>query len=159
MCQCLLHLAILGAHTFVSCFFLINYGEGECYTQLRLSHDSQESPFVDSCAYFFDSLWHHEHVLCTCSFVLLLFSLCVHWTPCLVLNPPFHNSKITTTQPGYINSIWLILSFTTFCVQDLPVLCDTTWLKVLIFLLLLQFSILSDNPHFGGHSRQCHYLK
>ncbi len=65
-----------------------------CHAQLRLSHDSGESSFVDSCASFFGSLWRHEHVQCTCPFVPLFFCLCVRWTPCLVLNPPFHNSKI-----------------------------------------------------------------
>ncbi len=49
-----------------SFFFLIDYGEGECYAQLHLSHDSQESSFVNSNASFFGSLWCHEHVLCTC---------------------------------------------------------------------------------------------
>ncbi len=54
-----------------SCFFFIDYGEGECYSQLHLSHDSQEYSFVDSCASFFGSLWCHEHVSCTCPFVVL----------------------------------------------------------------------------------------
>ncbi len=40
--------------------------ESHCYAQLRLSHDSQESSFVDSRATFFGSLWCHEHVPCTC---------------------------------------------------------------------------------------------
>ncbi len=78
-----------------------NYMEGECYAQFHLSHDSQESSSVDSNASFFGSLWHYEHMPCTCPFILLLFCLRVHWTPCLVLNLPFHNSKIPLLKTGY----------------------------------------------------------
>ncbi len=80
-----------------------------CYAPLCLSHNSQESSFVDSHTSFFGSLRHHEHMPCTCPIVLLLFCLCVRWTPCLVLNPPFHNSKIPLLKTGYITSNYLIL--------------------------------------------------
>ncbi len=80
-----------------------------CYAQLRLFHDSWESSYVDSRASLKSSLWCNEHVLCTSPFVLLLFSLCVHWTPCLVLNPPFHNSKIPLLKTGYITGNYLFL--------------------------------------------------
>ncbi len=76
-----------------------------CYAQLHLSHDPRESSFIDSHASFFGSLWRHEHVPCTFPFVLLLFCLCVCWTPCLVLNPPFHNSKIYLLKTGCIMSV------------------------------------------------------
>ncbi len=75
-----------------------------CYAQLCLSHDSLESSFVDSHASFFGSLWCQEQVPCTCPFVLLLFCLCVHWTPCLLLNQPFHNSKIPLLKTGFITN-------------------------------------------------------
>ncbi len=71
-----------------------------CCAQLRLSHDSQESSFVGSRASFFGTLWRHEHAPCTCPFILLMFCLCVCWTPCLVLNPPFLNSKIPLLKTG-----------------------------------------------------------
>ncbi len=79
------------------------YAWSMCYAQLRLSHDSWESSCVDSLASLFGSLWCHEHVLCTCPFGLILFCLCVCWTPCVVPNPPFHNSKISSLKTGYMN--------------------------------------------------------
>lgn len=44
-----------------------------------------------------------------CPFVLLLLCHCVHWTPCLVLNPPFHYSKISFLETGYFTGNYLIL--------------------------------------------------
>ncbi len=41
--------------------------------------------------------------------ILLLFCLCVCWTPCLVLNPTFHNSKISLLITGYVTGNYLIL--------------------------------------------------
>ncbi len=44
-------------------------------------------------------------VMCTCPTCIPLSFLrcpCMHWTPCLVLIPPFHNSKIPWLKTGYI---------------------------------------------------------
>ncbi len=82
------------------CLFLVGYWEGECYAQLCLSQDSQESSFVDSCSSFYGSLWCHVHMPCMCSFIPLLFCHCFRWTPFLVLNPTFHNSKKSWLKIG-----------------------------------------------------------
>ncbi len=79
----------------------------DCYAQLRHSHDSPESSFVDSSASFFGSLWRHEHVPCTCSFIILLFCLCVLWMPCLLLNTPCHNYKIPLLKNSHIIEVWV----------------------------------------------------
>ncbi len=65
-----MHLAISGAHTFVILLnpfkHFVDYGEGECYTQLRLSRDSQESLCMD----FHSSLFMlKSDVRCTCEAV------------------------------------------------------------------------------------------
>ncbi len=69
-----------------------------------------ESSNVDSHASFFGSLWCHEHMPCMCSCVLLLFCLFVHWTPCLVLNQTFHNSKIPLLKTGYIICTYIFIT-------------------------------------------------
>ncbi len=94
--------------------FLLRIIKSLCYSQLRLLHDSQESSFVDSCASLFGSLWRHEHVPCTCPFVLLSFCLCVCCMPCTVLNPPFHNSKIPLLKTGYITFMSKIITIPIF---------------------------------------------
>ncbi len=50
---------------------------------------------------------HHVNVSYNWYFVPLLFCPCVCWMPCLVLNPPFHNSKIPLLKIGYITGNYL----------------------------------------------------
>ncbi len=88
-----------------------------CYAQLRLSQDSQESSVVDFCASLFGSLWCHGHMPCTCTLIFLLFCFCVCCTSFLVLNPPFHNSKIPSLKTVYItHTSWEIL----WCTRRIP---------------------------------------
>ncbi len=129
----------------VACSLVLNWSpllnnRNICYAQLRLSCDPQEFSSVDSHASFFGSLWGHEHMPCMCPLVLLLFCLCVHCTPCLVLNLPFHNFKIPLLKTGYITGNYLIL-------QKLPVyhLNHENWLLLDQFSFKYHISFLNDN--------------
>ncbi len=44
---------------------------------------------------------------------------CVHWMPCLALNPPFHNSKISLLKTGCIKNISSKWNFLTILVMKL----------------------------------------
>ncbi len=80
-------------------FFLINYGEGECYAQLCLSQDSQESSIEDSCSsflWFIVMSWEHAMHVPLCP------SLVLFWKHCLAFYPPYHNFKKLLLKTGYI---------------------------------------------------------
>ncbi len=112
MCWCLMHLAILGAHTFVillkilnSCCWLLKW---RMMCQIVPLWDPQESSYVDSCSsYLWVFVMSCAYVPSTCPSVLLLICPHVHWALHLVLYSIYHNSKIPLLKTGYIN--WLFI--------------------------------------------------
>ncbi len=63
---------------------------------------------------------------------------------------PWCVGKVTPLQGIFTHLgdiFWFVLSSETLCNQHVPVLCDTTWSRILSFLSLLQFSIVWGDPH------------